>query len=82
MGIVLAGGSYPHLVALGVREHPETRARNVLGRLGDAATELFCSCQRCLDVVDGDEEQNFVLGALARADGDEGAAVDSGVDNV
>ncbi len=33
-------------------------------------TKLFCSCQRCLDVPDSDEEQDFVLSALARADGD------------
>jgi hypothetical protein len=67
-------------VALGVCDHPETRARNVLGRLNDAATELFCSCQYFLDVLDGDEEQDFVLSALARADGDKGAAFDAGVD--
>jgi hypothetical protein len=42
----------------------------VLGWLNDAATKLFCSCQRCLDVPDSDEEQDFVLSALARADGD------------
>ena len=33
-----------------------------------------------LDVLDGDEEQDFVLSALARADGDEGAAFHAGVD--
>jgi hypothetical protein len=36
--VQLSGGSHTHLVALGVCEHPETRAGNVLGRLNDAAT--------------------------------------------
>jgi len=30
------------------------------------------------DVLDGDEEQDFVLNALARADGDKGSALDAG----
>jgi len=31
------------------------------------------------DVLDSDEEQDFVLSALARADGDKGATLDAGV---
>ena len=65
---------------LRIGEHAEARAGNLLRRLNDRATE-FLGARKCgRDVVNGDEEQHFVLGRLARADRDVGAAFGASVD--
>jgi hypothetical protein len=67
-------------VSSGIGEHPEAHARYLLRGLGYLAPELLGPLQRCRDVLDRDEEEDLVLGALTRADRDRRAAIGAGVD--
>ncbi len=55
-------------VSLCVGENAEAGARDVLRGLNDGAAELFRLGERRVNVLDADEEQHFVLGALAWTD--------------
>ena len=65
---------------MGVREDAEACPWHVLGRLDDRSAKLRGPPQGRFHVLNTYEEQNFVLGALTRADGHVRAALDSGVD--
>ena len=52
----------------------------MLSRLNDGAAQAFCLRERLGHVLDGDEEQHLVLGALPRADRDVGAVLGACVD--
>ena len=79
----LSVGGNPDPVALGVFEHPEARTGNPLLGLDDRPPELLGFRQGRSNVLDGDEEQDLVLGGLAGADRNIraafGARVDEGV---
>ena len=72
---VSAVGGDADPVALGVGEDPETSARDMLSRLNDGAAQAFCLRKRLGHVLDGDEEQHLVVGALPRANRDVGAVL-------
>jgi ureidoglycolate hydrolase len=75
-----AVGRHPDLVALGVGEDPEAGPGHLLDRLGDGPAQVLGFLQGGGDVFDAHEEQDFVLAALARADGDVGRTFDPSVD--
>jgi hypothetical protein len=62
--MVSAVGGDADSVALAVGEDSEAGAGDSLLRLDDAAAEAFGRGQRRGYVLDGDEEQHLVLGAL------------------
>jgi hypothetical protein len=65
---------------LSVGEHAEARTGNLLGGLDDGAAELLSPLQSRGYVLDGDEKEHLILGALPRADRRIGRAFGSGVD--
>jgi hypothetical protein len=75
-----AAGGDADPVSLRVGEDTEAGAGDVLGGLNNGAAKLFSLGECGVDILDADEEEHFVLGALARADRNIGAAFGSCVD--
>jgi hypothetical protein len=63
-------------VSLRIREHAERHAGHTLGRLDRLAAELLGTCERRLDVLDTNEEQNGIDAALKGPDRSREGSVD------
>ena len=66
-------------MAVRIGEHAERHTGHTLGRLDCSAAELLDSCERRLDVLDADKEQDGVGATLQRPDGGRKCSFDSGV---
>jgi hypothetical protein len=77
--LVSAVRSHAHFVTLSVRKHAKRRTWNLLSRLNDRAPEHLGLFEGGRHILDRHEEKNLVLGTLAWADGDIGAALDTSV---
>src|SRR5207248_6599804 len=69
-----------HEMSLRVGEHAERHTGNVLRRLNGSTTKRLRLLERRFDVVDADEEQHRIRGALQRADRGRERALDARVD--
>jgi hypothetical protein len=78
--VASALGGDPNDVALGICEDAKRHARYLLSRLDRLPAELLCSRERCLDVLDADEEQHRIIAALQRADRSRKGSFDAWID--